>query len=146
MHDSQSVYVLSILGKEFVYYWWIMKPGLSTKFKGDFRQKSLLQFKIAKRRNTISYDHDFYSLAFYGCCSALSCLHLLGALWIVAHQSTGLDPLSMGLFRQEYWNRLPFPPPRWSSWPRNGTCISWEPALQIDSLPAEPLGKACLSN
>ena len=28
-------------------------------------------------------------------------------LWTVAHQT----PLSMGFFRQEYWSRLPFPPP-----------------------------------
>ena len=28
-------------------------------------------------------------------------------LWTVACQA----PLSMGLFRQEYWNELPFPPP-----------------------------------
>ena len=29
-------------------------------------------------------------------------------LWTVAHQV----PLSMGFFRQEYWSRLPFPPPK----------------------------------
>ena len=28
-------------------------------------------------------------------------------LWTVAHQA----PLSMGFSRQEYWSRLPFPPP-----------------------------------
>ena len=28
-------------------------------------------------------------------------------LWTVARQA----PLSMGFSRQEYWNRLPFPPP-----------------------------------
>ena len=28
--------------------------------------------------------------------------------WTVAHQA----PLSMGLFRQEYWSGLPFPTPR----------------------------------
>ena len=28
--------------------------------------------------------------------------------WTVAHQT----PLSMGFPRQEYWSRLPFPPPR----------------------------------
>ena len=28
-------------------------------------------------------------------------------LWTVAHQ----DPMSMGFSKQEYWNRLPCPPP-----------------------------------
>ena len=32
---------------------------------------------------------------------------LFTTLWIVAHQT----PLSMGLSRQEYWTRLPYPPP-----------------------------------
>ena len=121
MHDSRSVYLLSILGKEFVYYWWIMKPGLSTKFKGDSRQKSWLQFKMAKRRNTVSYMIST-TVRFCVCCSVRGCVRLLGTLWTVAHKSMGLDPLSMGFFRQEYWSRLPFPPPRGSSWPRNGIC------------------------
>ena len=49
-------------------------------------------------------------------------------------------PLSMGFFRQEYWSGLPFPP----SWdlPDPGIePVSMSPALQADSLPAEPLGK-----
>jgi len=32
---------------------------------------------------------------------------LFEILWTVAHQA----PLSMGFSRQEYWSRLPFPPP-----------------------------------
>ena len=35
----------------------------------------------------------------------LSHVQLFVILWTVAHQA----PLSMGLFRQEYWSRLPFP-------------------------------------
>ena len=38
---------------------------------------------------------------------ALSCLRLFVTPWIVAHQA----PLSMKFLRQEYWSRLPFPPP-----------------------------------
>ena len=41
------------------------------------------------------------------CLVVESCPTLRGP-WIVACQA----PLSMGLFRQEYWNGLPFPPPR----------------------------------
>ena len=33
-------------------------------------------------------------------------------------------PLSMGFYRQKYWNGLACPPPGESSWPRDGTCIS----------------------
>ena len=40
-------------------------------------------------------------------CSVMSS-SLQPALWTVAHQA----PLSMKFSRQEYWNELPFPPPR----------------------------------
>ena len=39
---------------------------------------------------------------------ALSRVQLFVAPWTVVHQA----PLSMGLFRQEYWSRLAFPTPR----------------------------------
>ena len=51
-------------------------------------------------------------------------------------------PLSLGFSRQEYWSRLPWPPP--GDLPDPGT----EPgslSLQADSLPSEPQGKpSCL--
>ena len=34
-------------------------------------------------------------------------VQLLVTLWIIACQAS----LSMGFFKQEYWSRLPFPPP-----------------------------------
>ena len=39
--------------------------------------------------------------------SHFSCVQPFVMLWTVAHQV----PLSIGFSRQEYWNRLPFPPP-----------------------------------
>ena len=39
--------------------------------------------------------------------AVLSCVWLLVTPWTVAHQ----PPLSMEFSRQEYWSRLPFPPP-----------------------------------
>ena len=39
--------------------------------------------------------------------SRSSCVQLFATPWMVAHQI----PLSMGLFRQEYWRGLPFPSP-----------------------------------
>ena len=54
--------------------------------------------------------------------------------WIVARQA----PLSMGFPRQEYWNRLPFPPP--GDVPNPGI-EPGSPALQADSLPLSHPGK-----
>ena len=55
--------------------------------------------------------------------------------WNVAHQV----PLSMGFFRQEYWSRLPFPPPDLPD-PgiKRGSPVS--SALAVDSLPLSHLG------
>ena len=56
--------------------------------------------------------------------------------WIAAHQA----PLSMGFFRQEYLNRLPFPPP--GVLPNLGIKLMYpvSPALQVHSLPLSHLG------
>ena len=40
--------------------------------------------------------------------SRFSCVQLLATPWTLAHQA----PLSMGFSRQDYWSRLPCPPPR----------------------------------
>ena len=55
-------------------------------------------------------------------------------LWTVAR----LAPLSMEFSRQEYWSGLPFPSP--GNLPKPGIEPGL-PALQADSLPAEPPGK-----
>ena len=59
-----------------------------------------------------------------------SCL-ILATPWTVAQQA----PLSMGFSRQEYWSGLPFPSPE--DLPNLGIKPK-SPALQADSLPAEP--------
>ena len=49
-------------------------------------------------------------------------------------------PLSMGFCRQEYWSRLPFPPP--GALLDSGIELTFPvPAMQGDSLPTEPPGK-----
>ena len=53
--------------------------------------------------------------------------------WTVACHA----PPSMGLSRQEYWSRLPFPSPE--DLPDPGT-EPGSPALQADVLPSEPPG------
>ena len=42
----------------------------------------------------------------YVCAQSLSCV-CFATTWTVAHKA----PMSMGLFRQEYWSELPFLPP-----------------------------------
>ena len=54
--------------------------------------------------------------------------------WTIADQA----PLSIEFARQEYWSGLPFPSPGHLSDPGIEPV---SPALQADSLPAEPPGK-----
>ena len=61
--------------------------------------------------------------------SLLSCVPLLTPCTIVRQAS-----LSMGFFRQEYWNGLPFPSPGDLPDPVTEPI---SPALQADSLPTE---------
>ena len=58
---------------------------------------------------------------------------LFATLWTVALQA----PLTMGFARQEYWSELPFPSA--GDLPNPGIKPGF-PALQADSLPAEPPG------
>ena len=58
--------------------------------------------------------------------------------WTIAHQT----PLSMRLSRQEYWSGMPFPTP--GDLP-NLVIEPRSPVLQVDSLPAELLGKSNIS-
>ena len=68
--------------------------------------------------------------------SGQSCLTLC-ALWTVAHQAS----LPMGFFWQEYWSGLPLPSPGDLPDPGIKPESPVSPALQVDALPAEPLGK-----
>ena len=76
------------------------------------------------------------NLKFGGGLVAKSCLTLVTS-WIEALQAL----LSIGFSRQEYSNGLPFPSPGYLPDPRAKTK---SPALQADSLPTEPPGKAAL--
>ena len=69
------------------------------------------------------------------CCAlALSHVWLFVILWTVAHQA----PLTMGFSRQEYWNRLPYPP--LGDLPNPGIEPKF-PTSQANSLLSEPPGK-----
>ena len=65
---------------------------------------------------------------------SLSCVQLFATPWTVAYQALP----SMEFSRQEYWSGLPFPSPGDLS---NPGIESGSPALQEDSLRAEPPGK-----
>ena len=65
---------------------------------------------------------------------SLSHVQLFATPWTVAYQA----PLSMGFSRQECWSGLPFPSP--GDLPNPGI-EPRSPALQVDSLLAEPQGK-----
>ena len=71
-------------------------------------------------------------------CWSLSHVQLFATLWTVAHQA----PLFMGFFRQEYWSGLPFLPPRDLPDPGIELAPLVSPALQAESLFAEPLGNS----
>ena len=49
--------------------------------------------------------------------------------------------MSIGFFRQEYWSGLPLPSPGDLPDPRINPMSPVSPALQVDSLSAESLGK-----
>ena len=61
-------------------------------------------------------------------------------LWTVARQAS----LFMGLSRQEYWSRLPFPPPGDLSDPEVDSASLISPALEMGSLPLVSPGKPTL--
>ena len=58
-------------------------------------------------------------------------------LWTVAHEA----PLTMGFFRQKYCSGLSLPPPGYVPNPGIKSVSPVSPALQADSLPAEPSQK-----
>ena len=80
----------------------------------------LLRFKSTK-----------IQLLFKGKVKSLSCVRLFATPWTAAHQA----PPSVGFFRQEYWNGLPFPSP--GDLPDPGIKPR-SPALQADALTSEP--------
>ena len=67
----------------------------------------------------------------------VACVWFFATLWTIACQA----PLSVEFFRQEYWSGLEFPSPRDLLDPGIKPRSPVSPALQGDSLPAEPLGK-----
>ena len=85
---------------------WGRKGGLGSQSCWEIADCGSKQVWPNTRCLELSYYIDAYSLC--GCMpSHFSCVWLFVTIWTVAHQG----PLSMGFFRQEYWNGLPCLPP-----------------------------------
>ena len=73
--------------------------------KGTLRKNGGRRGRKRERKIPWLASHGVTSLAV--CARSLSHVRLFAVPWTLAHQA----PLSMRLLRQEYWSRLPFPPP-----------------------------------
>ena len=86
-------------------------------------------------------DPGVYFIFMYECMLChFSRLRLFETLWTVALQARP----SIRFSRQEYWSGLPSPPPGYLPHAGIEPMSPASPALQVDSLPAEPLGKPIL--
>ena len=115
---------------EVVTWWWIfqLSPDLDYYKISWGKQKSLgicmdirLLFSWILRSSMAGHIQGYVSVC---ACSGVS--NSLRPPWTVAHRA----PLSVGLFRQEYWSELPFPPSGddrgWDGWmasPSRGTWV-----------------------
>ena len=88
------------------------------------------------------YNESSLPLPIHVCVSAqlFSLVQFFATLWTVACQA----PVSVRFFRQEYWSGLPFFPPGNLSNLGTEPTSPVSPALQMDSLPVEPLKKSFL--
>ena len=74
--------------------------------------------------------HTLFPVSACVCAQLLNCIQLFVTLWTVACQA----PLSMEFSRQEYWSRLPFPPPRDLPDPKIEPTSPLSPVLRADAL------------
>ena len=103
--------------------------------------KCLITSPVQNVRRILNKDEAYIQFCVcvctHVCTWSLICVCLFATTWTVARQA----PLSMGFSSQEYWRGLPFPPPGDLPDPGIKPASPVSPALQVDSLPAEPLGK-----
>ena len=96
--------------------------------------KTFIHFqKSFKKQKWLRWQNLYYVSRTKMMC-VFSHVRLFVTPWTVARQA----PPSMEFSRQEYWSGLPFPSPGNLPDPR---IEPRSPALQVDSLPAEPQGK-----
>ena len=92
---------------------------------------------LASKFNVRILKKFMYLVSFWLCwvIVVLSCVWFFVTLWTVACQA----PLSLGLYKQEYWSGLPFLSP--GDLPNPGIRPR-SPAMQVNSSPSEPAGKS----
>ena len=91
-------------------WWWTGRPGVLL-FMGSQRVGHVWATALNWTEHWSNHFTQALSLCGHSVLSALCVLsrvRLFETLWTVARQAT----LFIGFFRQEYWSRLPFPPPR----------------------------------
>ena len=121
----------------------LQNPVIVEKFNGEVYSEKMLLFMEAHSLGKSGFavfarmTLSIYCIQHACMLSHFSCVQLFETLWTVGHKA----PLSMGFFRQEYWSGLPCPPS--GDLPDLGIepVSPASPALQMDSLPTEPLGK-----
>ena len=91
-------------------------------------------------------NFDFFNPKFFHGEDLILFTCFLLSPWVVSdslwpHELAWQDPLSMGFTRQEYCSVLPFPSPGDLPNPGIKPTSPVSPALQVDSLSAEPSGK-----
>ena len=89
--------------------------------------------------STFSFWRKLHTVLHRVCECMLSGVQLFGTPWTIACQT----PLSMDVFRQEYWSRLPFSSPRDLPDPGIELMSLASPALAGRFLPLSHLGSSC---
>ena len=108
---------VTVLDKSFLFTDLVLERKTLIQKQGVFLEKSILKTKLKFTRICV-----------------FSCIRLFVSLWTVACQ----PPLSIGIFRQEHWSELPYPPSGDLPNPGVEPTSPVSPALQVDSLPSEP--------
>ena len=123
--------------------WRYSKPGLDCcRMKGKAQLRPVWKSQCFSNlpSNFTLWPPQLRSLKPSACVHAKSLSHVQlcsSLLWTVDCQAS----LSMGFSRQEYWSRLPRPPPGDLSDPGIESTSLVSPALQAGSLPLVPPGK-----
>ena len=105
----------------------------------NFSACQLSQCTLARFVN--SFIGNKSQMFFICMCVCLLCCFSGFQLFVTLRIRIRQAPLSIGFSRQEYWSGLPFPSPGNLQDPRIELASPVSPALQVDSLPAEPSRK-----
>ena len=109
------------------------RPRYPPHFSTECAPRALVQDHVILELSV----HFWVTLHHVRACSVTSIMPDSVTLWAVTHQA----PLSMGVCRQEYWSGLPCSPSGDLPSPGIEPASSASPAVQVDCLLTESLGK-----